>query len=253
MKRIWLILYLTLFSCEDTKNDEGYSFPKLSKKTVFNSDGTIDREIIYRWDGNVRKGYRARNGIETDTLSSVYRYNQYGGVLESTSYNLSGDVNGKTVYERDKWKILSYKKYNRSDELSSHNIFEWDGLTAREIDAKSNSLIYTHIYDEKSNKIYEKFELQTFEYISTWEWDPKYRQRLLNYTVGPNSFTEDESISYEWIGNKCIGKNIDGTLSGDSWEVNEFDDRIKYTGRSGRVFIQEYLDERFEPYFTPDI
>ena len=119
--------------------------------------------------------------------------------------------------------------------------------------AKSNSIIYTHIYDEKSNKIYEKFELQTFEYITTWEWDPKYRQRLLNYTVGPNSFTEDESISYEWIGNKCIGKNIDGTLSGDSWEVNEFDDRVKYTGRSGRVFIQEYLDERFEPYFTPDI
>lgn len=146
-----------------------------------------------------------------------------------------------------------FKKYNRSDELSSHNIFEWDGLTAREIDAKSNSLIHTHIYDEKSNKIYEKFELQTFEYITTWEWDPKYRQRLLNYTVGPNSFAEGVSISYEWIGNKCIGKNIDGTLSGDSWEVNEFDDRIKYAGRSGRVFIQEYLDERFEPYFTPDI
>ena len=42
-------------------------------------------------------------------------------------------------------------------------------------------------------------------------------------------------------------------LVGISWEVNEFDDRIKYAGRSGRVFIQEYLDERFEPYFTPDI
>jgi len=249
MKRytIGLTLLFALMNtgCEDTKDDKlGYSFPKISKTTHYDSADKMTGTDNCYWNGNTLTRYYLENGEETEKKQSVFEYNKYGRHIKRTYYNTDGSIRREYIYERDKWKFLNYKYYNENGHVYRHRIFEWDGLTAKVLDGLDNNRhLYDYKYDEKANLIYSKNANQDTYYDN--EYDSEYRSRLLNRKM--NGIIE---YTYEWTDNKYISRLADGTTDGYVYEVNEFDDRIKVIYPDGRYSISEYHSERFKPYYT---
>ena len=137
--------------------------------------------------------------------------------------------------------MIDYKYYNSNGDVFLHRIYEWDGLTAKVLDGLDNNrLLYTYIYDEKAHL------LSTGE--NSTEWHPDYRWRRIN-----RKYNGIINANYEWSGNKCAVKYAGDNSYDYNFEVNEFDDIIKNFHPSGSVSkVNEYLTDRFEPYYTID-
>ena len=249
MKRytIGLTLLFALMNtgCEDTKDDKlGYSFPKKSKETYYNEAGDITREDNFYWEGNTLTRYYLDNGEETDKKQYVIECNKYGRHIKRTFYanDGSGSIDRQHIFENDKWKYLNYKHFNSNGDVILHRIYEWDGLTAKVLDGLDNNrLMYTYVYDEKAHLLSSTSGNST-------EWHPDYRWRPIN-----TKYNGIINANYEWSGNKCAVKYAGDNSYDYNFEVNEFDDIIKNFHSSGSVSkVNEYLTDRFTPYYTID-
>ena len=266
-------LIFILFSCEDNTSNTD-EVKEENKPIEFSNPrrATFD-DVRYDWSVDGKSVRLIGDNIARDDSLLVYReFNSYGFKTLDVSYNI-GQVDS-VVMIYDGWKKLSeidYDIVSKNDgtlNVTTNRFgtfsYIWDGLKVKKYEVDNNNhLVSESEYDVTGRLIYEKIYLRgaaSSFYEQNYEYDTKYRNRLLKITRMKVGFIAPQIMQEVfWQENTAI--NLFYAEGGDLLSladitVNEFDDwlSLKWTSTDGTLFQDvkiTYKTERFMPYYVP--